>query len=62
MSRRLWEASPAPESLKRLVELPGADHENVLRHRGFAAPYAEFTGAALRAREEQDGMRAVTPP
>jgi uncharacterized protein len=50
MSRRLWEASPTAESLKRLVELPGADHENVLRHPGFAAAYSEFTAAVLRGR------------
>jgi uncharacterized protein len=50
MSRRLWEASPAAESLKWLVELPGADHENVLTHPGFAAPYREFTAAVRRAR------------
>jgi uncharacterized protein len=62
MSRRLWQASPSPESLKRLVELPGADHENVLRHPGFAGPYAEFTGAALRAREEQDGRQTGARP
>jgi uncharacterized protein len=55
MSRRLWEVSPAPERLKRLVELPGADHENVLQHPGFAAPYGEFTAAALRAREAGSG-------
>jgi uncharacterized protein len=50
MSRRLWTASPAPESLKRLVELPGANHENVLQHADFAAAYGAFMATVVRGR------------
>jgi len=59
MSRRLWAASPTPEALKRLVELPGGTHENVLQHAGFAAAYGEFMAAVVRTWEARGGVPAA---
>lgn len=42
MSRTLAAAAASPDSLKQLVVLPGAGHEDVLAQPGFAPAYAAF--------------------
>ncbi|MDQ2667205.1 MAG: lysophospholipase [Gemmatimonadota bacterium] len=42
MSRALADASATPDSLRSLVFLPGAGHEDVFEHPGFAPAYRAF--------------------
>jgi pimeloyl-ACP methyl ester carboxylesterase len=49
MSRALAAASATPDSLKRLIVLPGAGHEDVMAHPGFASAYRAFVTVAVGA-------------
>lgn len=54
MSRALVAASASPDSLKRLVMLPGSGHDDVLANPGFAPAYGAFVRLV-------SGSRATEP-